>query len=93
MAKLKTGRHTSALKEARKNAKRRIQNTAVKHSLKTISKKIETAIQNKDLKTAKELLNEAFSKFDKAAKTNCIHKKKADRKKAQLASKLSSIEK
>jgi small subunit ribosomal protein S20 len=91
MAKLKTGRHTSALKETRKNAKRRIKNTAEKHSLKTISKKIELAVQNKDLKTAKDLLIEAFSKFDKAAKTNCIHKKKADRKKAQLSKKISSI--
>jgi ribosomal protein S20 len=85
MAKLKTGRHTSALKEARKAVKRTERNVAVKSKIRTTVKKVETAVKNKDTKSAQEQLNIAFSEWDKAAKRNVIHSKAASNQKARLS--------
>ena len=68
MAKLKTGRHTSALKEARKAKKRTVRNTATKSKIRTAIKRVETAVKNNDVKVALEQLAVAFSQWDKAAK-------------------------
>jgi len=87
MAKLKTGRHTSALKERRKAVKRTEQNKSIKSHIATLAKKVESACARKDLAAAQILLKEAFSAWDKAAKTNLIHWKRAARKKSQLAKK------
>lgn len=91
MAKLKTGRHTSALKENRKNSKRRAANAAQRSFLKTLTKKVEDAVEKKDGERAKALLNEAFSAFDKTVKIKHIHKNKAARKKRQLAKKVHGL--
>ncbi|MFH1784009.1 MAG: 30S ribosomal protein S20 [bacterium] len=88
MAKLKTGRHTSGLKEARKTKKRQKTNTAVKSRIKTLTKKVVAACDAKDFDKAKTLLNEAFSTIDKAAKKKIIHKNTASRKKARLSKKV-----
>ena len=48
MAKLKTGRHTSALKENRKSIKRTQRNKAVKSKIKNIVAKLEAAVAGKD---------------------------------------------
>ncbi len=85
MAKLKTGRHTSALKEARKTKKRTERNFAVKSKIRTMVKKVETAVKNKDVKSAQEQLSVAFSEWDKAAKRNVIHSKSAANQKARLS--------
>lgn len=92
MAKLKTGRHTSALKELRKTVKRNKQNTSKKTFLKTLVKNVLAAVEKKDKQTANEVLNKAFSAFDKAAKTNTIHANKAARKKSQLSKKVATLE-
>lgn len=93
MAKLKTGRHTSALKEARKAVKRTERNSAIKSKIRTSVKRVEEAVVNKDAKLAQERLNIAFSEWDKAAKSNVIHYKAASNKKAKLAKKVASISK
>ncbi|MDR0485978.1 MAG: 30S ribosomal protein S20 [Elusimicrobiota bacterium] len=85
MAKLKTGRHTSSLKEARKAKKRTDRNVSVKSKIKTIIKKTKAAAANKDLPLAQDLLKSAFSELDKAAKKNVIHYKAAANKKARLS--------
>jgi len=85
MAKLKTGRHTSALKEARKAVKRTERNVSVKSKIRSVAKKVEAAVKNKDAKLAQEQLNTAFSEWDKAAKRNVIHYKAASNQKARLA--------
>ncbi|MDR0676547.1 MAG: 30S ribosomal protein S20 [Elusimicrobiota bacterium] len=92
MAKLKTGRHTSSLKELKKNKKRNKINTSKKSLLKTLSKKVLLAVKNKDIKNAKIFLDESFSAYDKASKTNTIHLNKSARKKSQLAKMVASIE-
>jgi small subunit ribosomal protein S20 len=93
LAKLKTGRHTSSLKEARKAVKRTLRNAAVKSEIKTAVKKVESAIKAQDLKLAQETLKELFSRWDKAAKRNVIHFKAAANQKARLAKKVFAIKK
>ncbi|MFH0947736.1 MAG: 30S ribosomal protein S20 [Elusimicrobiota bacterium] len=89
--KLKTGRHTSALKEARKNLKRRTVNRAVKSRIKTAIKKFETALTEKNLELAKELLRVISGILDKAAKKKIIHKKNASRKISRLSMRMSRL--
>lgn len=91
MAKLKTGRHTSALKEVRKAAKRTVRNVATKSKIKTMAKKVEAAVKAKDTEAAKAALKGAFSEWDKAKKKNVIHKNAASNQKARLSKLVASI--
>lgn len=91
MAKLKTGRHTSALKEARKAEKRTERNSSIKSKIRTTVKRVEAAVKNNDAKLAQDQLNIAFSEWDKAAKKNVVHYKAAANQKARLSKKVSSI--
>ncbi|MDR1784609.1 MAG: 30S ribosomal protein S20 [Endomicrobium sp.] len=86
MAKLKTGRHTSSIKEARKAEKRNKRNMAIKSKIKTSIKRIKTAISNDTTEVSQEqLLRQAFSELDKAAKKHILHFKTASNKKAKLS--------
>lgn len=91
MAKLKTGRHTSAIKELRKAKKRTAHNRLIKKNIRLIAKKIELAVKEKKADEAKKLLTECFSAWDKAAKVGVIHKNAARRKKARLSSKIAQL--
>ena len=91
MAKLKTGRHTSALKERRKAIKREAQNTSVKSMLRTLIKKVEAAVAKKDVDLAKGLLKESFEAWDKAARRDIVHKNAAANKKSRLSKLVASI--
>jgi len=91
MAKLKTGRHTSALKEARKAEKRTARNAAIKSQIKTAVKKVEAAIKKGDAKLALEQLKSLASQWDKAAKRNVIHKKAASNQQARLAKQVAKM--
>lgn len=88
MAKLKTGRHTSAIKEHRKTIRRTSSNKAVTRKIRALSKSLEKAVSSKDLASAKKLLPECFSAWDKAAKIGLIHSNAASRKKARLSLKV-----
>lgn len=78
MAKLKTGRHTSAIKAQRQAEKRTSRNTGLKKTIRLSAKKVLAT------KTA-ETLQDASSALDKAAKKGVLHKKAASRKKSRLA--------
>lgn len=91
MAKLKTGRHTSAIKEFRKSERRASRNLVIKKKIRSIAKKIELAIAEKKGTEAKALLSQCFSAWDKAAKVGLIHKGTAARKKARLSSKIHQL--
>ncbi len=93
MAKLKTGRHTSAIKEHRKSKKRHLRNISIKSKIKTKIKKLEKTLVDKNLPEAKLLLKNIFSDLDKAAREKIVHKNTASRKKARLAKKVSLLEK
>jgi small subunit ribosomal protein S20 len=92
MAKLKTGRHTSALKAKRQAEKHAEANIQVRSEIHTIARKVEAAVAQKDAKTAKALLSEAFSVWDKAAKTGVVHWRSANRKKARLSSRVQGLQ-
>ncbi|MHB9154410.1 MAG: 30S ribosomal protein S20 [Endomicrobiales bacterium] len=92
MAKLKTGRHTSALKEARKAIKREERNQSQESRIKTLAGKVESAVASKDKKLAQDLLKTAFSEWDRAAKKNVIHVNAANNQKARLAKLVSSLQ-
>jgi small subunit ribosomal protein S20 len=91
MAKLKTGRHTSPIKELRKTKRRTSHNRKIKKQIREIAKKVETAIANKKSDEANNLLAKCFSAWDKAAQFGIIHRNAAARKKARLSSKISKI--
>ena len=85
MAKLKTGRHTSALKAHRQAERHAIANLQVRTRIRSVARKVEAAVVSKDAAAAKKFLNEAFSLWDKAAKTGIVHWRAASRKKSRLA--------
>jgi small subunit ribosomal protein S20 len=89
MAKLKTGRHTSSLKENRKTIKRTVRNTSLKSRIHTLIKNFEITVK-KDAALAKTQLNKVFSELDKAARNNVIHKNLASNQKARLSRLLSA---
>ena len=92
MAKLKTGRHTSGLKAQRQAEKHAEANRQILSKIRTIAKGVEDAVGKKDVKSAKSLLQEAFSVWDKAAKTGLVHASSAARKKARLSQRVSRLE-
>jgi small subunit ribosomal protein S20 len=91
MAKLKTGRHTSALKAHRQSVAHAEHNLEIRSKIRTIARKVEGAVANKDADTAKTLLGEAFAAWDRAAKTGVVHWRAASRKKSRLAGRVDKI--
>ncbi|MDR3281844.1 MAG: 30S ribosomal protein S20 [Endomicrobium sp.] len=91
MAKLKTGRHTSALKEVRKTKKRTKRNMLTKSKIRTAVKRVENSVKKGDLKASKEYLNIVFSEWDKASKKNIVHYKASSNQKARLSKLVSKM--
>lgn len=79
MANLKSSK--LAIKKSRKRAER---NKGVRSAIKTAMKKARTAI-TEGADDAAELVRQAASLADKAAKRNIIHPNAANRRKARLA--------
>jgi small subunit ribosomal protein S20 len=92
MAKLKTGRHTSALKAHRKSLQRAVANVQVRSRIRTIARNVEKAVAEKNAEAARAYLNEAFSLWDKAAKSGVVHWRAAARKKSRLASRVGTLQ-
>jgi len=91
MAKLKTGRHTSALKAHRQSEAHAVANRNVRSKIRTLARQVEEAVAKKDASTAKKLLSQTFSVWDKAAKIGVIHDRAASRKKSRLAEKVAAL--
>ena len=91
MAKLKTGRHTSALKASRQAVKHAEHNLQIRSKIRTIARKVEAAVTSKDAKLAKSLLSEAFAAWDKAAKSGIVHWRAASRKKSRLSERVGAL--
>lgn len=81
----------SAKKRVLVTAVRTERNKSIKSALKTELKKFDAAVAENDQAKANELFVESVSQVDKAVAKGTIHKNKANRKKAQLAKKLSSV--
>ncbi|OGS22662.1 MAG: hypothetical protein A2252_03530 [Elusimicrobia bacterium RIFOXYA2_FULL_39_19] len=84
MAKLKTGRHTSGIKELRKNKRRYKFNKKFKETARDLAKQMKKAVKTANKEEAKKLLIDAISKYDKAVKHNIFHKNMVNHKKSQL---------
>ncbi len=74
----------SRIKTIRKVKVSTLRNKIKKTTYRTIEKKLIASFEGDDKAAAIALLDEATSKLDKMAKTNTIHKSKADRKKSRL---------
>jgi len=85
MAKLKTGRHTSAIKAARQAEKRASVNRGIKTRIHNKIKDFKKLLQKKDISNASNLIKEIHSMLDKAAKKGTLHWKNSARKKARLS--------
>lgn len=83
MAKLKTGRHTSALKAQRQAEKRTSANKGLIKKVRVATKAVLASAKTKAA-TLVEDLKAAESSIDKAAKKSVIHWKTAARKKSRL---------
>ncbi len=81
----------SAEKRLRQNAKRRLTNQVKKSLLRTYVRKLNEAVAAGEKDVAVALLPQVFKRIDKAAKTNCIHKNTAARKKSQLSKRVHAI--
>ena len=90
MAKLKTGRHTSAIKAWRKSEKLTSKNRGIKARIHDTMKEFNTLLTKKDTENAQKMLPKTYSLLDKAAKSGTMHWKAAARKKARLTSQLKS---
>lgn len=85
MAKLKTGRHTGAIKAARQAERHYLRNRTVKRKIRLLAKDFTAAAGKKDVAQVQKLTPEIASAWDKAAKSGTIHWKAAARKKSRLA--------
>ena len=74
--------HKSCEKRLRQEVKRSAQNHYVKSTIKTLTKKMKSDMSVED---KEKLLQEVYSKLDKAAKRHVIHKRTASRRKERLA--------
>ena len=74
----------SAKKRMRSNAKKAVVNTLVVSSMKTAIKKFEKEVKSGNKEEAKNNLNIAIQRIDKAATSGKIHKNKAARLKSRL---------
>jgi small subunit ribosomal protein S20 len=91
MAKLKTGRHTSAIKAWRKSEKLASKNRGMKTKIHDTAKDFGALVAKKDMENAQKMLPKAYSLLDKAAKGGALHWKAAARKKSRLAARIKSI--
>lgn len=74
--------HKSPLKRIGTDKKRSARNNYVKRTIRTLDKKMLSADTTEE---RTQLLDELYSKLDKAAKKGVIHKRTANRRKARLA--------
>ena len=78
----------SALKQLRKDAKRRERNNATRSELRTMTKRAAKLIQANQLEEARQALRQLAGQFDRAAKKGVIHRNRATRFKSRLARRL-----
>ena len=80
----------SAIKETRKTATNTARNLRVKTRLKTLTKKARAALAGDDLEVARSAVSQMVSAYDKAVKSNIVHKNKARRYKSSFAAELAA---
>ena len=89
----------SAIKRIRTAERNRLRNKAYKSAIRTLIKKYFSAVDTykaeptpDNMELAQKAMSVAYSKIDKAVKTNVLHKNNGARKKARLAKTLKKVE-
>lgn len=78
----------AALKEIRKDRKRRVRNSAVRSSLKTMTRQLHELLTAQKLDDASALLRRVAKAYDHAAAKGLIHRNTAARYKSRLTLRL-----
>ncbi len=81
----------NAKKKVRSSKKKNINNNIYRQSMKTAIKDLQKAIANSNVSEAKEKLNVAITRIDKAQKKGVIHQNKAARYKSKLTKKVNTM--
>lgn len=81
----------SAAKQARASLRRRANNKSIKSRLHTLESKFLALVAEKKPAEAAEAYRAMTAALDKAAKTQVIHRNKANRSKSRLAARLKSL--
>lgn len=90
-AEKKVKKMTSAEKNIKQSAKRKLRNIAAKSELKSAFKKAGDTIAQGKKEDAATAVRDAMSLIDSDAKKGIIHRNKADRKKSRLAKKYNNL--
>ena len=77
-----------ALKQLRKDKKRRLHHLKIKQDLKRTIKEFQALLKSNNIEKAKSFFSKVCSKLDKAAKKRIIHPNKAHRLVSRLSLKL-----
>ncbi|MEA3306369.1 MAG: 30S ribosomal protein S20 [Elusimicrobiota bacterium] len=91
MAKLKTGRHTSAIKALRQSEKSAAKNRGVKARIKLAVKELDSLIAEQEMEAAQKVLPKIHSLLDKASKKGVIHANAAAKKKSRLSTRAKKV--
>ena len=83
--------HSSAIKRARQNEKRRIRNLQIRSTVKSSVKKVRMAIEGKDAEGAKKALLTAIPLIQKARSKNVLHKNASARKISRLTREVNAL--
>ncbi|MBM7554706.1 30S ribosomal protein S20 [Thalassobacillus pellis] len=81
----------SAIKRVRTTDDRRAQNLVYKGDMRTAVKRVETLVNNNDGESAKNALQTAKKKIDKAVQAGIIHQNNGNRQKSRLEKKVNSL--
>jgi small subunit ribosomal protein S20 len=81
----------SAIKRTRSSAKKGAHNSTISARLKTLEKKFNASLEAKNSEVAATELRTIIAAFDKASKSNVVHKCKADRKKSRLTKRFNTL--
>jgi small subunit ribosomal protein S20 len=80
----------AALKQIRKDRKRRQRNQAMRSELRTLAKRLQGLLEEHKVDEAVAMLGHVSKKFDRAASRRIIHPNTAARYKSRLATQLQS---
>ena len=83
--------HASALKRARQDEKKRLQNRMQKSAMRTEIKKVLAAVEAGDKETAAAALKTATSLLDRAGRKHQMHPSTASRSVSRLNAKVKAI--
>jgi len=83
--------HASALKRARQDQKKRLQNRNQKGAMRTAIKKVLNAVEAGDKETANSALRQATSMLDRAGRKHQIHPTQASRRVSRLNASVKAI--